>query len=291
MGTHCYLKFLEEMTPEYISDIADKLKKGITIKDRRSYFKVYPSCFVGQEAVQWLLKNAPSKTKEEALFLGQKLMDEGIFCHFSEDHQFQDAKLFYKFNTPEVAAIQKSERQVFAKTGIVERKTFFSWSSSWVELKGNILMYYSEPQGALKGKLNLLGCKIASSPSSSNAFEIITSKGSVTFKCESEQVKNSWVSVICRAKDRTLEERKKLLEEWNKEGECISCIAALASEQAEQEEQDDSTLETSEAPKETNETISEMLNLPLANTEEKLMIMKDTFKKEIIVLALLRHFG
>jgi len=167
-------------------------------------------------------------------------------------------------------------------------------------------MYYVEPKGSMKGKLNLLGCKVTASSSSSNGFEITTSKSSVTFRCESEQVKNSWISVICRAKEKTLEERKKLLEEWSKEGDCMSCIAALASEQAEQEEQEEAVTEvqvaqsdtqefqknaTSEVKAQENEAISELLNLPLASVEEQVMTLKDTFKKEIVLVALLRHFG
>jgi len=160
------------------------------------------------------------------------------------------------------------------------------------------------PKDHLREKVNVLGCKIRSSSLSANAFEIATSWSSVTFRCESEQVKNSWISVICRAKERTLEERKKILEEWSKEGECLSCIAALASEQAEIEEQAEANAEVQAAQKDgdleksstdneekAHDTIQDLLNLPVANVEEQTLLLKDIFKKEIIVLALLRHFG
>jgi len=111
-----------------------------------------------------------------------------------------------------------------------------------------------------------------------------------------------WVSFICRAKDRTLAERKELLEEWKKMGECTSCIAALASEQAEVEEQNETIQESqtessekkekTEVKKETLENpLSELFSLPVAAIDEKTLILKDVFHKDIVVVALLRHFG
>ena len=55
-------------------------------------------------------------------------------------------------------------------------------------------------------------------------------------KASDEQTRNNWVSIVCRAKDSALLERKELLEVWKKEDQCISCIAMLASEQQEEEE-------------------------------------------------------
>jgi len=298
-----FLKSLEEMTLEDINYLAERFKNGISVKDRRRFFKMYPTCFVGNEATQWFIKDGKCKTKEEAVFLGQKLMDSGIFCHVLEDHQFENAKLFYKFNSPDAIVAQKKEREAFTKSSWLEKKGMTdSWSPYWVELKGNILKYYNEPKGTVKGTFNILGCKIEANSVSSRAFEISCKKGSIAFKAENEQAKNVWVSFICRAKDRTLAERKQLLEEWKKMGECTSCIAALASEQAEGEEQSEAIQEPQtessekkekvEMNKETLENpLSELFSLPVAAIDEKTLILKDVFHKDIVVIALLRHFG
>jgi len=228
-------------------------------------------------------------------------MDEGFFCHVVEDHQFENAKLFYRFNNPDAVSMQKKERQTFIQSGWLEIRGFTSWTPYWVELKGNILKYYSAPRGIMKGSLNILGCKIAASPLSNKAFEINFERNSTSFRAENEEIRNKWLSVICRAKDRTLEEREKILDEWRKGGECTSCIAALASIQEEEEQEafnekaevGEIQQETSVKPEEkkTESVLEELFVLPLADVEEKSLIFKDAFHKDIIVLALLRHFG
>jgi len=99
-----------------------------------------------------------------------------------------------------------------------------------------------------------------------------------------------------------LAERKELLEEWKKMGECTSCIAALASQQ-EEDEQDSlneqaavgEVQKETATPVEENKKIEGLLEelfvLPLADVEEKSLVFKEVFQKDIIVLALLRHFG
>jgi len=288
------------MTQDDIDHLSEKFKQGVVIKDRRWYFKIYPACFVGNEAVQWFIKEGKCKTKEEAVLLGQKLMDEGIFCHVVEDHQFENAKLFYKFNNPDGIQLQKKERQTFSKSSWLEKKGLTnSWSPFWVELKGNILKYFTSPRGVVSGSFNILGCKIENSPLSSRAFELISQGRSIVLRAENEQSKNSWISVICRAKDRTLHERDKLLREWERAGECTSCIAALASEQAIQEEeqeekdttQDPSIIKNEEKEDKKSETLKELFSLSVTDVEEKVLTLRDALKKDIVVLSLLRHFG
>jgi len=229
-------------------------------------------------------------------------MDEGLFCHVVEDHQFENAKLFYRFNNPDAVAMQKKERLAFDQSGWLERKGLTSWNPYWVELKGNVLKYYDAPRGSVKGSLNLLGCKVAASPLSNKAFEINFKRSSTSFRAENEEVRNKWVSVVCRAKDRSLEEREKVLEEWKRAGECTSCIAALASQQEEEEEaaveqpetnetQKDNIPIDSETKKQDQGILGELLVLPLADVEEKTLTFKETFNKDVVVLALLRHFG
>lgn len=69
---------------------------GLEIKDRRYRLNIYPACFVGSEAVNWLMRSQ-NCTREEAIDLGQTLVERGIIHHVTDDHPFRDTYLFYRF--------------------------------------------------------------------------------------------------------------------------------------------------------------------------------------------------
>jgi small-conductance mechanosensitive channel len=69
---------------------------GVPISDRRHLFKVYPQCFVGREAVDWMVRSI-GLTRPEALALGQLLVERGIVRHVLDEHSFKDGNFFYRF--------------------------------------------------------------------------------------------------------------------------------------------------------------------------------------------------
>lgn len=71
-------------------------ENGLEIKDRTHHFKIYPKCFVGSEAVNWLIKTYETP-KSEALKLGRSLIEQRIIHHVCDDHDFEDDYFFYRF--------------------------------------------------------------------------------------------------------------------------------------------------------------------------------------------------
>ena len=69
---------------------------GLEIKKRRYNLKVYSRCFVGSEAVSWLQDNF-GLSQTDAIALGQRLIEEKWIHHVTDDHQFKDEDLFYRF--------------------------------------------------------------------------------------------------------------------------------------------------------------------------------------------------
>jgi len=87
-----------EMTDEVLDQIAARFKAGVTIKDRTYRLSKYPSCFVGKEAVDFMINDGLTATRDEAVELGQCIMTElGLFEHVTRDHVFADEHLFYHF--------------------------------------------------------------------------------------------------------------------------------------------------------------------------------------------------
>ncbi|MEM8719184.1 MAG: DEP domain-containing protein [Cyanobacteria bacterium P01_G01_bin.39] len=82
-------------------------EQGVEIKTRRYKLKLYQRCFVGNEAVDWII----SKTKlsrTDAVSLGQKMLEKGIFHHVLDEHEFKDEPLFYRFDADEGKSIWNS---------------------------------------------------------------------------------------------------------------------------------------------------------------------------------------
>ncbi|MBD0343761.1 MAG: mechanosensitive ion channel [Coleofasciculus sp. Co-bin14] len=74
--------------------------QGVEIKDRRHRMNIYPRCFVGSEAVEWLIQTQ-NCTREEAIDIGQLLVDRGIIHDVVDEHPFRDEYLFYRFYADE----------------------------------------------------------------------------------------------------------------------------------------------------------------------------------------------
>lgn len=63
----------------------------------RSYLgKSYPACCVGQELVDWLCRGS-ALTREQAVNLGQRLIDLCLMQHVVHERAFVDDYLFYRF--------------------------------------------------------------------------------------------------------------------------------------------------------------------------------------------------
>lgn len=80
-----------------LDELVARFKKNVSIKDRRYRLTTYKDCFVGSEAVQWLVTSGTAQTRQDAINLGLLLQDAGIIEHCLRDHDFKDEELFYKF--------------------------------------------------------------------------------------------------------------------------------------------------------------------------------------------------
>jgi hypothetical protein len=85
-----------------IEALATRMRESeeLEIKDRHHRMNIYPACFIGAEAVDWLMK-AKNCTREEAIDLGQLMIERGIIHHVEDQHPFRDDRLFYRFYTDE----------------------------------------------------------------------------------------------------------------------------------------------------------------------------------------------
>lgn len=96
---------------------------GVPIQDRRWYVKTYPACFIGSEAVDWLMQNQGCVDRAAACKLGMQMQVAGLLAHVTRDHTFKDGMFFYRFTIDELERSGSGSR-LFSRTksgGIEDR--------------------------------------------------------------------------------------------------------------------------------------------------------------------------
>ena len=79
-----------------LCNYAKSLCEIVEVKDRYHKLKKIKDCFVGREAVERMVSEM-NISKDEAVELGNKLFDKGLFVHVTNDHYFMDEKLYFRF--------------------------------------------------------------------------------------------------------------------------------------------------------------------------------------------------
>lgn len=92
-----------DLTDNEIDALVDQMRgpDGVEIKDRRYRLRSFTACFVGSEAVTWLTQHQKA-TREEAIRMGQFLIERGIIHHVTDEHTFEDSYFFYRFYEDEM---------------------------------------------------------------------------------------------------------------------------------------------------------------------------------------------
>jgi small-conductance mechanosensitive channel len=73
---------------------------GVALADRRHLLAVHRRCFVGREAVDWLVRHE-ALSREEAVAVGERLRARGRLRHVLDEHGFRDGHFFYRFREDE----------------------------------------------------------------------------------------------------------------------------------------------------------------------------------------------
>ena len=92
---------LFDKTALNLASLAQTLQgeRGVRLQDRRWHWRLHYNCFIGIELVTWLLENFRDvNTREEAVELGNELMQEGLFVHVEKRHNFRDGNFFYQIS-------------------------------------------------------------------------------------------------------------------------------------------------------------------------------------------------
>ncbi|GAB7362656.1 hypothetical protein MBLNU230_g2965t1 [Neophaeotheca triangularis] len=93
---------------------------GVELKDRRWFTRLHLRCFRGDEMTNWLLRVFKDLTfRDDAVRLGNDLMERGIFTHVRKKHEFRDGNYFYQ-----IAGIHRT-------TDYPDTANFFAKGMGW----------------------------------------------------------------------------------------------------------------------------------------------------------------
>lgn len=83
--------------------------QGLKVEDRRWRLVSYTRCFVGKEAVQWMMDNL-GFDRPTSISTGQRLMEAGILHHVTHSEPFGDEYYFYRFQEDDDTNILNMKR-------------------------------------------------------------------------------------------------------------------------------------------------------------------------------------
>ncbi len=87
---------LATLNAEELEKIIGLMREELEIKQRRYRFKNYDNCWISSEAIDWLMESQ-NWTREEAIELGQMLIDRGIIKNITDNQNFEDGYYLYSF--------------------------------------------------------------------------------------------------------------------------------------------------------------------------------------------------
>jgi hypothetical protein len=90
----------EPVTRAQLEQLARHMSSGVQVRDRRHRFKLYPQCFIGGEAVNWLVFQQVARDRPDAVRLGRLLVKNGFITQVIGEHDFEDKFLFFRFDLP-----------------------------------------------------------------------------------------------------------------------------------------------------------------------------------------------
>lgn len=118
------------MTMMMFEIIASDFRKGVAVEDRTYHGKTYEKCFVGREAVDYLVKSGAAPNRKDAVTIGRSLAQyQDLFEHVTGEHEFCDGPLFFRFR-PETKRSKKTLRATkdiineFRKNVVLEDRTY-----------------------------------------------------------------------------------------------------------------------------------------------------------------------
>ena len=96
--------------------ICGLIRLHIGIRNRSWMKRVHHSCFIGSDAVDFIVQQGWTDTRKDAVLLGQKMYEDNLLRHVTDTYRFRDAYFYYRFAEDEDAVGSTGGRARLAAT-------------------------------------------------------------------------------------------------------------------------------------------------------------------------------
>ncbi|OQR88736.1 hypothetical protein ACHHYP_06665, partial [Achlya hypogyna] len=107
----------------YLHEVAMALRQGVSVKNRRVALRTHKLCFLGSEAVTWLVDNGFSATRAEAVELARNLMHAGLVRQVTSGNYFEDKTILYRFLQDDGDELETKSQSSDGVKSLVDRLT------------------------------------------------------------------------------------------------------------------------------------------------------------------------
>jgi hypothetical protein len=98
------------VTLKELRTIAESFVRDMNVSSHVTMFMKYKDTFLGSEAVDHMVSTGLASSREHAVYLGQRLLEElGVFHHITHDYQFKDDPYLYRFTKEESASVSSGD--------------------------------------------------------------------------------------------------------------------------------------------------------------------------------------
>ncbi|CBN78725.1 conserved unknown protein [Ectocarpus siliculosus] len=98
-----------------------KMRSCIPIEDRDYGSTIFKKSFVGSQAVDWMCDTGIAASRNEAVAIGQRLVEFGLVDHVNSIFRFMDELLFYEFRTKGANWAKATEMDIDAAKALAIR--------------------------------------------------------------------------------------------------------------------------------------------------------------------------
>lgn len=89
---------IHDYSPDELAQVAIKFERSVVVKTHIYHLMIYANTFVGSDAVDFLVRSNIAGNRQHAVEIGNKMMMTfKLFRHVTDNHDFQDDRLFYRF--------------------------------------------------------------------------------------------------------------------------------------------------------------------------------------------------
>ncbi|KAG5176016.1 kinase-like domain-containing protein [Tribonema minus] len=98
----------EHYSAYQVRTLADAMRESVNLCDRQPRLIRYRKCFVGSDAVRWLVASKHCFDSTEAVRLGNLMLKHGLFHHVELKHNVKDGNFLYRFASDEYTTLDTS---------------------------------------------------------------------------------------------------------------------------------------------------------------------------------------